>query len=140
MKQLITSLLLICSVSLYAQNVTGLWKTIDDKTNKPKSIVEVYEQNGKLYGKIIKLINEDPNYDPICDKCNDHRKNKKVKGMIIIDGLTKQGKTWDGKSGILDPKNGKIYDVKLWREGDELKVRGYIAFIYRTQTWIKVSE
>jgi uncharacterized protein (DUF2147 family) len=28
-----------------------------------------------------------------------------------------------------------VYDCKLWLEGDVLKVRGYVAFFFRTQTW-----
>jgi uncharacterized protein (DUF2147 family) len=36
---------------------------------------------------------------------------------------------------ILDPENGKVYRCKLWVEEGKLQVRGYIAFLYRTQTW-----
>jgi uncharacterized protein (DUF2147 family) len=35
----------------------------------------------------------------------------------------------------MDPETGKVYDCKLWLEGDVLKVRGYVAFFFRTQTW-----
>ena len=28
----------------------GVWKTVDDKTGQPKSIVEITEQNGELTG------------------------------------------------------------------------------------------
>ena len=45
------ALALIASVSLSAQGVVGKWKTIDDKTGLVKSIVEIREQNGELYGK-----------------------------------------------------------------------------------------
>ena len=38
---------------------------------------------------------------------------------------------------ILDPENGSVYDCKLWVEGGRLKVRGYVAFFYRTQTWVR---
>ena len=53
----------------------------------------------------------------------------------------KQDKTgyWSGGE-ILDPKEGKIYKVKLSTEdGKKLDVRGYIgiALIGRTQTWLK---
>ncbi|MEM7655878.1 MAG: response regulator [Bacteroidota bacterium] len=43
----------------FGQNqIVGVWKTIDDETNKAKSLVEIYEQDGKLYGKVIKLFRE----------------------------------------------------------------------------------
>ncbi len=42
----------------YAQNQTviGKWKTIDDETGKAKSIVEIYEKSGKIYGKVIEIL------------------------------------------------------------------------------------
>jgi uncharacterized protein (DUF2147 family) len=38
---------------------------------------------------------------------------------------------------IMDPDNGKVYDCKLWVEDGKLKVRGYVAFFFRTQTWVR---
>ena len=122
-----------------SQSIFGKWKTIDDETNKPKSIVEIYEQNGKAYGKIIKLFREpDEDQNPICDLCTDGRKDKRVVGMTIIRKMEQDDSEWED-GDILDPKNGKVYDCKLWRDGDKLMVRGYIAFFYRTQTWLKVD-
>jgi uncharacterized protein (DUF2147 family) len=40
---------------------------------------------------------------------------------------------------ILDPNNGKIYRCKLWLEGKDLKLRGYLGPFYRTQTWVRVK-
>ena len=127
---------MLLSISIHAQSVIGRWKTIDDDSNKPKSIVEVYEKNGKIFGRIEKLYlepGEDP--DPVCDECTDHRKDKKVMGMTIITDMEKDGDEWNGGK-ILDPENGKIYRCKIWVEDGNLKVRGYIAFLYRTQTWL----
>ncbi len=123
----------------YAQSIVGKWKTIDDHTGKEKSIVEIYIKDGKAYGKIIKLFRgPDEDQNPICDLCTDYRKDKKVLGMTIISDMVKDDDEWeDGE--ILDPKDGKIYDCKLWVEEDELKVRGYVAFFFRTQTWLKVK-
>ena len=141
MKVLFTALLCVAmSFSLSAQSdIVGKWKTIDDETGKPKSIVEIYEKDGKAYGKIVKLF-RGPNeeQDPVCTECDDDRKNKKIIGMEIIRGMEKDGDEWEDGT-ILDPKNGKIYDCEIWREGDELKVRGYIAFLFRTQTWLKAD-
>lgn len=133
-------LFIISVASAQAQSIVGKWKTIDDETGKPKSVVEIFEKNGKIYGKIIQLFREpgeDP--DPICDKCTDDRKNKKVIGMEIIRELVQSGKEW--KNGnIMDPKNGTVYDAKLWLEDGKLKVRGYVLFLYRTQTWLPYKE
>jgi uncharacterized protein (DUF2147 family) len=134
---LIFVFVLSVSLSLSAQSIVGKWKTIDDETNKERSIVEIYEENGKYYGKITKIFYR-PDEKPtgVCDKCTDDRKGKAIEGMQIIRGLQKKGS--DFKDGtILDPNNGKVYDCKIWVEKGTLKVRGYIAFLYRTQTWFK---
>ncbi len=140
MKLHLTITLLFISSGLYAQDIFGKWKTIDDNTGKPKSIVEITLKDGKAYGKIIKLFREpgeDP--DPICDECTDYRKDQRVIGMTIITGMVQDGDEWeDGE--ILDPENGKVYDCKLWVEDGKLMVRGYVAFFFRTQTWLPVTE
>ena len=56
MKNLSLLIVLLFSMSTYAQEaIVGKWKTIDDETNKAKSIVEIFEKDGVLYGKIEKL-------------------------------------------------------------------------------------
>ena len=46
---------LFFSVLSYAQ-IEGKWKTIDDETGKPKSIVEIFKKSdGKNYYKIQKI-------------------------------------------------------------------------------------
>ena len=122
-------------------SIVGKWKTIDDKTNEPKSIVQIYEKDGKYFGQITELFRkpgEDP--DPVCDKCpdDDPRKDQLTKGMIIIKDLVQDGDEYEGGT-ILDPKDGKIYTCKLWVEDGKLRVRGYIAFFFRTQTWQRVE-
>lgn len=113
-------------------SILGVWKTIDDDGKTAKSYVEIYEKDGEFYGKIVKLLRKPS--DELCDKCKGEKKNKPVLGMEIITGLTKHGSSYSGGE-ILDPENGKTYSCKIWREGDTLKVRGYIAFFFRTQTW-----
>lgn len=126
-------------MSLSAQSVIGKWKTIDDETGEEKSIVEIYEENGKIYGKIVKLINPKQK-NPVCDKCVGDNKDKPVIGMVIIDGLKKNGEVYDG-GNITNPSNGKVYKcrLKLEEENTTLQVRGYVAFFYKTQYWKKVD-
>lgn len=133
---------MLVTVSINAQSVIGKWKTIDDETGKEKSIVEIYQKGDKVYGKILSLLNREPgDEDPICDKCTDDRKNKHIVGMEIIRDMEADGEKYE-EGTITDPNNGKIYDCKIWIDEDNakvLKVRGYIAFFYRTQTWYKVE-
>ena len=133
--------LLLFTTTISAQTVAGTWKTIDDDTNKPKSIVELKIVDGKLYGTITKLFRAaDEEQDPLCDDCEGDLHNKKIIGMQIINGLVKDDDEWEGDDGILDPANGTFYDCKVWVDKDDpnkLNVRGYIGFIYRTQYWFR---
>lgn len=142
MSRILPFFLLLFSLSTHGQDVTGKWKTIDDETGEPRSIVDIYEKGGKLHGKVTKLLRnpgEDP--DPVCSECDedDDRYNKKVIGMEILRGLLKNSDgSYEGGT-ILDPKNGKIYRCKIWLEGKDLKLRGYLGPFYRTQTWLRAS-
>ena len=146
MKIFISGILLFTAIlfsNLTAQHeeIMGLWKTIDDETGKPKSVVKIYIQDGKLYGDIVKLFRkpgEDP--DPICDKCDedDPRYNQKILGMTIITDMEYQEDDNEWEDGeIMDPKKGKVYDCKLWVEDGKLQVRGYVLFFHRTQEWLR---
>jgi uncharacterized protein (DUF2147 family) len=139
MRFLLTFFVLFWFSIAFSQSPVGRWKTIDDNSGEERSIVEIYEKDGKIYGKIIKLFRkpgEDP--DPICDECNedDSRYNKKIIGMEIITGLKKSGDAYE-HGEILDPESGRVYKCRVWLEGSDLKVRGYWGPFYRTQTWKK---
>lgn len=133
----------LISTITQAQGVLGQWKSIDDETGKAKSVVEIYERDGKIYGKIVQLFraaNEDQ--DPICVECTGKDKGKKIIGLEIIKGLSKDGNEYEDGT-ILDPENGKTYDCKIWVDKDKpttLNVRGYVAFFYRTQYWQRFSN
>ncbi len=123
-----------------AQTVTGKWKTIDDETGEPKSIVEIYEKNGKIYGKVIEILNP-AKKDAKCTNCKGDEKDKPILGLVIIKGLSKDGSEWNGGQ-ILDPNKGKSYKCTISLDGkDKLNVRGYvgISLLGRTQTWHRVQ-
>ena len=126
--------------SAFAQDtgVVGKWKTIDDETGKPKSIVEIFQEGDEVKGRIAELINpEEP--DPVCKECKGDQKDKPIRGLQIISGMKKSGDgEWSGGE-ILDPKKGKTYKCRLRVKdgGAKLEVRGFVGFslIGRSQTW-----
>lgn len=139
MKTKIFSALAVFIGALSFAQIEGKWKTIDDETGKPKSIVEIFKKNdGKYYGKVVQLLIKPAN--PNCVSCSDYRKNKPILGMEVIRGISKKGNEYDGGT-ITDPKNGKSYKCSIKREGDKLIVRGYIGFsaFGRNQTWHKAE-
>nr|WP_322623846.1 DUF2147 domain-containing protein [uncultured Flavobacterium sp.] len=120
--------------------VTGKWKTFDDETGEAKSIVHVYEEDGKLYGKVVEILNP-AKKDKKCQNCKGADKDKPILGLVIIKGLKKDGESYtDGD--ILDPNKGKLYSCTIKLDGkDKLNVRGYLglSLLGRTQTWVRVK-
>jgi len=123
-----------------ADGAAGRWKTIDDKTGKVKSIVEITQAaNGTLTGKVVEILQSDRGPNPVCDKCDGANKNKPVKGMTILWNLKPDGaRNWSGGT-VLDPANGKTYKskVELHADGKKLDMSGCVAFICRAQTWVR---
>jgi len=121
--------------------VFDTWKTVDDETGEAKSYVEIYEEDGKVYGKITGLLSADST--ALCDACRGDRKNKPILGMKIIEGLEKDDDVYEGGK-ILDPESGKTYNCKIWLSEDDpntLKVRGiHWTGFYRTQRWKRVKK
>lgn len=137
------SVLFATSALAQAPSAVGRWTTIDDETKKPKSVITIYEEGGKLFGKIEKLFREPTEeQNPLCDKCEGTLKNQPITGMVILRDLKKDGDEWTGGT-ILDPANGKTYKCKIAVQdgGKKLKVRGYIgmALLGRTQHWVRAE-
>ena len=125
--------------ALAADPAVGRWKTIDDETGKPKSIVEISQNaDGSFSGRIVELLNPSkPN--PACDKCKDDRKGKPITGMEIIRGMKKDGGSAYAGGTILKPDEGKVYKSKMQviEGGQKLEVSGCVAFICKSQVWLR---
>jgi len=142
MKKLVVIILVLFSMNTYSQNrgVLGKWNTIDEVTGKAMSVVEIFENNNIIYGKVVEILNL-KNRNNTCKDCPGEDQNKPILGLTIIKGLVKDGTEYnDGK--ILDPKSGKVYKCYIELEStNKLKVRGYlgISLIGRTQYWERVK-
>lgn len=135
MRQLLLAALLLLTIRTSAQGIAGRWTTIDDQTGKAKSTVEITVKDGVASGRIVEV--KDPTKQTAtCTKCSDDRKDRPILGLEIIRGLKEDDGEWEGGT-VLDPENGKVYDCKIWVEKGQLKMRGYIGFLYRTQTWVR---
>lgn len=126
----------------FGQSVLGKWKTIDDRNGETKAIVKMFMKDGLLYGKIEKIL-EKGKEDATCIKCKGDRKDKPVTGMVIIDGFEKNKKGEYKGNTLFDPEQGMTFRGKIWLDPDNpdrLKVRGYLAFLFRTQTWVRFNS
>lgn len=143
----ITFAWLIMSPLVHASDLNspiGFWKTIDDVTGKPKSILKIVEMPDRTLQAQVMKIYPSPGKDEheLCTACQGANHNKPIVGMVILWGMTQQDDHWGG-GRILDPKNGKIYkcNLKVMNGGREMDVHGYIgiSLIGRSQTWLRVE-
>ena len=127
----------------FAQDITGTWKNIDDKTGSSKAILEIrQEANGTFTAKVVKVTPR-PGYTPkeTCINCPAPYTNKPILGMDVLTGLKYvEGLNFSGGK-IIDPLSGNIYSMKakLSANGKRLNLRGYVGIsaLGRSQTWIK---
>ena len=128
----------IYTLLLFVQpsSVVGTWENIDDETGVKKSEIVLYLKEGKLYGRIERLLLEEDK-GKLCVNCTGKEKDQPIEGLVIVNGLTQEGEEWtDGE--IMDPGNGKSYDCTLKLADDNpLNVRGYLGFSFlgRTPVW-----
>jgi uncharacterized protein (DUF2147 family) len=134
MRAALLLLFTLAGLAITAQDIAGRWVTIDDRSGRERSLIEITVKDGRASGRIADIFDQDKR-DARCDKCPGERRDRPVLGMYIFEGLTRSGSEWKGE--IFDPESGKYYDCKLWIEDGRLKVRGYLAFFYRTQTWVR---
>ncbi|MBO5834370.1 MAG: DUF2147 domain-containing protein [Alphaproteobacteria bacterium] len=145
-KKLLSSFILsLLPVVSMAASFNGLYQTIDDETNKPKSIVALYKymegDDMELAGRIVALYDTEGNISETLS--NPTRIADKVSGAPKMVGLDiiwdmewedDDNRYEDGK--IMDPKSGKVYSSVIWQDTPNvLNVRGKIGPFGRTQKW-----
>lgn len=123
----------------------GMYQTIDDVSNKPKSIVALYEyaDDGdiELAGRIVALYDANGQISETIS--NPVKVADKVRGTPHYAGLDiiwdmewddDDNRYEDGK--IMDPQSGKVYSSVIWQDTPGmLNVRGKIGPFGRTQRW-----
>ncbi|WP_010113642.1 DUF2147 domain-containing protein [Acinetobacter sp. P8-3-8] len=142
-KFLTAIVMLSLSQFTFAEDISGLWQSIDDKTGAPKGIVRISKDADGTYMGTVTKVTPRVGYKPkeFCVDCPAPYTNKPIIGLNVIRGLKhKNGDNYEGGK-ILDPNSGKIYSLKakLSPNGKKLVLRGYvgIAVLGRSQTWIR---
>lgn len=137
------TLLLFLSVfftlTLPAQSIIGTWKVVDGTTNDIKYHVQIFNFEGRYYGKVVKMVKLPGNMT--CQLCPSDLRNQPIQGMLIAEKLQLiNGFYQNGK--LLDPLNGRWYSCQMWlkeEDPDVLVVRGFLGFLYSTQYWYRVE-
>lgn len=137
---LVAALMFIATTAMaFGERTTavGYWKTIDDETGEAKSILKIYEVDGKFYGRVDRLLLKP---GALCEKCEGEDYNKPIEGMVVMWGLKDDGDGEYSGGKIFDPEKNKTYRCAIWLKDGKLMVRGYLGIFFRTQTWHPVER
>lgn len=144
MKQFVRTIYILAVLTArfcFAQDITGLWKNVDDETGKTRCVVAVYAYQDKRYGRIIGTYNDSGEMHDTIYKALERAPgiigNPPYCGLDLIWDLV--GSTYSYKGKIVDPEKGNVYNAELWRDGDNLCVRGKLLMFFRTQTWLPAT-
>lgn len=152
----LASLLLFGTLCFAADPAEGYWLSIDEKTNEETAGWKIWQEGGKLYGKILSLAGK-----PL-DEMTTGGKGKSydnfMKGVDIgtlrtvgtswIWDLTNQGEGKWANGYIIDPNDGKRYKCRITfhkadgkkYKTDTLEMRGEIGPFGRSQFWKASTE
>ncbi len=142
---LVLLLAVLASAPLFAQqkpkpqDAVGKWQTYNGTTLGGQ--VEIYMDNGKLYGKVIGL-KPGRKGPPVCEKCSGDMKDKPLMGLVILKDFSPDGDIWTGGT-VTDPENGKTYKGKITPiSKDTLELRGFvgISMFGRNETWKRLPN
>lgn len=123
----------------FALEPRGLWLTEGGDAK-----IQIWDQNGKLYGKIVWLKNPlGQNGKPKADLNNpkESLRNRPILGLPLLMDLKPVGSDQYEGGRIYDPKSGKTYDCQMEQlSAQTLSIRGYlgISLLGRTQKWQRV--
>ncbi len=127
-----------------AESPVGRWQTFDDHTKAPRGVVRIYEQDGRLFGRIERSADANADH-AVCAVCTDERHGQPIDGLVIIRDMRRSADDpleWSG-GDILDPDDGKVYRfrMRLADHGATLVARGYlgVSLLGRTQTWKRLD-
>lgn len=144
-KMLFAMMIFTCLTAAHAGKLSspiGEWITISDKTHDKSGVVEIFDNDGKLYGRIVKVFpGNDRHPNDLCKLCPGDLKNKPIQGLEFLWDFAQKDQMYWTNGRLLDPKNGKIYKgtIKLVDGGKKLELRGYWGIFSRSQTWIRAE-
>ena len=129
----------------HAADLTGIWRTIDDKRGIVRAHIQIEKQaDGSYTGTLIEdfpAAGETPLTK--CNNCPAPYTNKPIIGLTVLKNLKADPENPNVYMGgsVLDPRGGKIYHgkAKLNASGNKMTLRGYmgISIVGRSQTWIR---
>ncbi len=130
------------------KDITGLWKSRDQHSAKPRSLVAIYKYQDMYYGRMLATYDDNGNIkDSIFEqkgRATGVVGHPPYCGMDFVYNVQKmrysRGNTPKYKGKIIDPEKGRVYNAKLWRSGNDLILRGELWIFGKNIPWYKASE
>jgi uncharacterized protein (DUF2147 family) len=117
------------------ESVIGNWR------NPTGSTIEVYRCGGKICARVIGIRADAPGRVD-ANNPNPALRKRPLCGLQIGTNfyVTSPGRADGGQ--LYDPQSGRTYSGSMTRDGDKLKLRGYIglALFGRTETWTRAPK
>ncbi|MBC9227883.1 DUF2147 domain-containing protein [bacterium SPL81] len=143
----VCSTLILTSTIYAADSIEGYWKSIDDRTGEPLSIIEFKKKIDGTYSGTI--IHRYPNVSGViltnCVKCAAPNTNKPIEGMEIVSGVTKDPKDPNkyNNATLLEVLSGRTYQGKgeVTNNGRLLRVRAFkgVSLFGRSSVWVRTA-
>ena len=134
-----------CLAQKNANSIVGTWLN-----NEKKAHIEIYEENGKYYGKVSKILidkMDTSNVDERLKDLSDAEKKQKIQenankmlNTIILSDLEFSNNEWKNGS-LLVPKDNKTLkaSVTLEKDNSVLAVKVKKGWFSKTIYWTKVN-
>ncbi|OGT63738.1 MAG: hypothetical protein A3J38_08310 [Gammaproteobacteria bacterium RIFCSPHIGHO2_12_FULL_45_9] len=141
-----SSLSFAATVSVHINTgIIGVWKTIDESTGRPSSLIRFVERRGIFFGTLIKTFRQPGEKVARCTLCKGALRNRPVEGMQIIQGLRWNAENNRYEDGLVfDPRTAKTYRCRatLAQNGKVLEFRGYfgVSWLGETHEWLRYSR
>jgi uncharacterized protein (DUF2147 family) len=125
-----------------ACDIIGLWIT-----DKEQGIVDIYEKNGKYYGRIIWLKHShDASGCPVLDSKNQDKalRNRELLGIHVLESFIydKEHQEWS-KGKVYGPNRGIVAaGLITFIDKNTLKVLGYLGVksLGKSEVWRRTSK
>jgi len=121
-------------------SVEGYWASIDEKTEKVTGYWKLEVVSNRLLGYLVNYPELKPK--DVCDKCTGEIQEffeKPIIGTAWINLSVNKDGVWE-EGYIIDSGEGEKYKARIWVEDGNLKMRGYLGVLYRTQTWLRSNQ
>ncbi|WP_106565945.1 DUF2147 domain-containing protein [Cecembia rubra] len=121
-----------------ASSILGKWYNTEKD-----AIIEIFEEGGRYFGKVVWLKEPMVNGKPVLDSNNADRskRNKPILGLKLLEDFEFKSGIWENGT-IYDPRNGKTYSSTIKQKSERiLEVRGFIgvSLIGRTVEWTRAE-